>query len=273
MKALASRRVQLLRALPPGGMKVYGGSVILEPGLIEADFKNCAKRVWLAKAGFGAVKTPFDYAPHDHMGQGRRHDHDGSIPAARRSPGLRPISADHLLAMQPDVSFHVNGGPVAMPDADFRRIVNDSTIALQVCTAGNLRTTLLWAARRQAWRLRPLPDRHRYADRQRHHAARHALHHLALASLTDMPVERSSARRPATMRAFTAQFRLPARRKRRRRGADRCPAAAPRKCARRDQHGDIAAWAPWLPKACRASSGGAATRRAPRARRGSPNRR
>jgi enamidase len=47
--------------------------------------------------------------------------------------------------MQPDVSFHVNGGPVAMPDADFPRVVNESRMALQVCTAGNLRTTLLIA--------------------------------------------------------------------------------------------------------------------------------
>ena len=30
-----------------------------------------------------------------------------------------------------------------MPDEDFPRIVNESRIALQVCTAGNLRTTLL----------------------------------------------------------------------------------------------------------------------------------
>jgi enamidase len=58
-------------------------------------------------------------------------------------PGSSGIWADHLIAIQPDVSFHVNGGPVAMPDEDFPRIVNDSQIALQVCTAGNLRTTLL----------------------------------------------------------------------------------------------------------------------------------
>jgi enamidase len=40
------------------------------------------------------------------------------------------------------VSFHINGGPVAMPDADFPRIIHESEIALQVCTAGNLRTLL-----------------------------------------------------------------------------------------------------------------------------------
>jgi len=39
----------------------------------------------------------------------------------------------------------VNGGPVAMPDADFPRIVNESNVALQVCIAGNLRTTFLVA--------------------------------------------------------------------------------------------------------------------------------
>ena len=32
-----------------------------------------------------------------------------------------------------------------MPDQDFARLVNESTIAMQVCTAGNLRTTLLTA--------------------------------------------------------------------------------------------------------------------------------
>jgi enamidase len=61
-------------------------------------------------------------------------------------PGSSGIWAEHLLAIQPHVSFHVNGGPVAMPDGDYPRLVNESEIALQVCTAGNLRTTL-WVAK------------------------------------------------------------------------------------------------------------------------------
>src|SRR5919199_1046133 len=60
-------------------------------------------------------------------------------------PGSGAITGDHLLAMRPDVSFHINGGPTAMPDADFERVIRDSDMALQVCTAGNLRTTLLCA--------------------------------------------------------------------------------------------------------------------------------
>ncbi len=142
VKALALAAFKCFEHFRPGGMRVYGGSVILEPGLVEADFVELRRKgVWLAKAGFGAVKTPFDYAPMVHWARAAGmittvHTGGSSI------PGSSGIWADHLLAMQPDVSFHVNGGPVAMPDEDFPRIVNESTIALQVCTAGNLRTTL-----------------------------------------------------------------------------------------------------------------------------------
>ncbi|MBV8168462.1 MAG: amidohydrolase family protein [Alphaproteobacteria bacterium] len=143
VKALAVAAFKCFEHYRPGGMKVYGGSIILEPGVTEADLAEVAsKGVWLAKAGFGAVKTPFDYAPM--VQAAKRHGMITTVHTGGSSiPGSSGIWADHLLAMQPDVSFHVNGGPVAMPDADYPRIVNDSTIALQVCTAGNLRTTLL----------------------------------------------------------------------------------------------------------------------------------
>ena len=50
-----------------------------------------------------------------------------------------------MLVSHPHVSFHVNGGPVAMPEPGFARLVNASDIALKICTAGNLRTALLTA--------------------------------------------------------------------------------------------------------------------------------
>jgi enamidase len=143
VKALAVAAFKCFEHYRPGGMRVYGGSIILEPGLVEADFKEIAgKGVWLAKAGFGAVKTPFDYVPM--IGWAKKHGMVTTVHTGGSSiPGSSGIWAEHLLAMQPDVSFHVNGGPVAMPDEDFPRVVHESTIALQVCTAGNLRTTLL----------------------------------------------------------------------------------------------------------------------------------
>ena len=145
VKALAVAASKCFQKFRPGGMRVHAGSIILEPGLVETDFREIAdKGVWLAKAGFGAVKTPFDYVPM--IAWAKKHKMVTTVHTGGSSiPGSSGIWADHLLAMQPHVSFHVNGGPVAMPDEDFPRIVHDSSIALQVCTAGNLRTLLLVA--------------------------------------------------------------------------------------------------------------------------------
>tara|TARA_R110001592_G_scaffold363371_1_gene685511 strand:+ start:121670 stop:122866 length:1197 start_codon:yes stop_codon:yes gene_type:complete len=145
VKALAVAAQRCFQDYRPGGMRVHAGSIILEPGLVAADFEEIhAKGVWLAKAGFGAVKTPFEYAPMVHAAREAGlittvHTGGASI------PGSGAITGDHLLAMNPHVSFHINGGPVAMPDEDFERVILQSDIALQVCTAGNIRTMILCA--------------------------------------------------------------------------------------------------------------------------------
>ena len=145
VKALAVAARACFLTYRPGGMRVHAGSVILEPGLVAADFTELAAAgVWLAKAGFGAFATPFDYAPLVAMAKAAgmvttMHTGGSSI------PGSSGIWAEHLLAADPHVSFHVNGGPVAMPEEGFARLVNESAIALQICTAGNLRTALLTA--------------------------------------------------------------------------------------------------------------------------------
>ena len=145
VKALAVAAHKSFEQFRPGGMRVHAGSVILEPGLAEADFREiAAEGVWLAKAGFGAVKSPFDYAPLIAAAKAAGmittcHTGGSSI------PGSSAIRGAHLVAMQPHVSFHVNGGPTAVPDEDFRLIIEKTEAALQVCTAGNLRTTILVA--------------------------------------------------------------------------------------------------------------------------------
>ncbi len=145
VKALAVAAKKCFDHFRPGGMRVYAGSIIMEPGLVEDDFREIAAQgVWLAKAGFGAVETPYDYAPM--VAWARKHGMITTVHTGGSSiPGSSGIWADHLIKMQPHVSFHVNGGPVAMPEADYPRIVNESSIALQVCIAGNLRTTFVVA--------------------------------------------------------------------------------------------------------------------------------
>jgi enamidase len=145
VKALAIAAQRSFADYRPGGMRVIAGSVILEPGLTAADFRELAQKgVRLAKAGFGAVGSSYDYVPlvADAKAAGLLttcHSGGSSI------PGSGAIIGDHLLKIRPHVSFHINGGPTAMPDADFERVIRESDMALQVCTAGNLRTTLLCA--------------------------------------------------------------------------------------------------------------------------------
>ncbi|MFC0385677.1 amidohydrolase family protein [Muricoccus vinaceus] len=145
VKALALAAAACFRDYRPGGMRVHAGSVILEPGLTGADLRELREAgIWLAKAGFGAFATPYDYAPL--MREARAcgmvttmHTGGSSI------PGSSGIWAEHVLASDPTVSFHVNGGPVAMPEEGFARLVGESSVAMQICTAGNLRTALLTA--------------------------------------------------------------------------------------------------------------------------------
>jgi enamidase len=156
VKALAVAAQKCFEHYRPGGMKVYAGSIILEPTLNGNDLGEIAKKgVWLAKAGFGAFKTAFEYAPL--VAAARAHGMITTCHTGGSSiPGSGAITGDHLLAMKPHVSFHVNGGPTAMPDKDFERIIVEGDMALQVCTAGNLRTALLCAT---------LAQRHHAFDR------------------------------------------------------------------------------------------------------------
>jgi enamidase len=191
VKALAIAAQRSFAEYRPGGMRVIAGSVILEPGLTAADFRELAQKgVRLAKAGFGAVRNSYDYVPlvADANAAGLLttcHTGGSSI------PGSGAITGDHLLKIRPHVSFHTNGGPTAMPDADFERVIRESDMALQVCTAGNLRTTLLCAR---------LADQHGAFDRFiigtdtptgsgiMPLGMLYTIAHLA--SLTDMPPER-----------------------------------------------------------------------------------
>ncbi|MGE0626977.1 MAG: amidohydrolase family protein [Hyphomicrobiaceae bacterium] len=154
VKALALAAQRCFAAYRPGGMRVHAGSVILEPSLTGQDLTEIARKgVWLAKAGFGAVKDAYEYGPLISAAKTAgmvttMHTGGSSI------PGSGAITGDHLLSVRPHVSFHINGGPTAMPDRDFERVIKESDIALQVCTAGNLRTTLLCAnlaRRHDAW--------------------------------------------------------------------------------------------------------------------------
>jgi enamidase len=145
VKALAVAAHKCFENYRPGGMRVHAGSLILEPTLEQSDLDQArAEGVWLCKAGFGAVSRAADYI--DLVAMAKRAGllttlHTGGCSI----PGTFPVTGQDLLDIQPDISFHINGGPVAIDDRYFEPVVLETEIAMQVCTAGNLRTAILCA--------------------------------------------------------------------------------------------------------------------------------
>jgi enamidase len=142
LKALAVAARACFLNFHPTGMKVHAGAIVIEPTLQEADFREVAERgVWLAKYGFGQFADPADGAPQIRWAQQHGlkvmcHSGGASI------PGSKPISAEHLLQLRPDVCGHVNGGTTALRDEGVRQIVTDTDMILQLVQAGNLRSLL-----------------------------------------------------------------------------------------------------------------------------------
>jgi enamidase len=141
-KALAIAAAKCYAGFHPNGMKVNAGSVILEPGLTDADFAEMARHgVRHAKYGFGGYQQPRDGEPEVRMAQ--KHglcvlSHSGGTSI----PGSSPIDHDTLLHLRPDVAGHVNGGTTALADDGVRRLVTESAMTLQLVQAGNLRSSL-----------------------------------------------------------------------------------------------------------------------------------
>jgi enamidase len=142
VKALAIVAQRAWSAFRPGGMKVRGGSLICEPALRREDFAAlAAEGVRYMKVGFGAFADPSDAAPLVRWAREAgfvvmSHTGGASI------PGSSPITADHLLAMDPTIAGHANGGTTSLPDRDVERLLAESGMALQIVQAGNLRSAL-----------------------------------------------------------------------------------------------------------------------------------
>jgi enamidase len=141
-KALAIAAAKCFEHFHPNGMKVNAGSVVLEPGLTDADFAEMARHgVRHAKYGFGGYAQPWDGEPEVRLAQKHglcvmSHSGGSSI------PGSSPINHEVLLRLRPDVCGHVNGGTTSLDEAGIDRIIAESPMALQIVQAGNLRSSL-----------------------------------------------------------------------------------------------------------------------------------
>jgi enamidase len=142
VKALALAAQRAFSSFRPGGMKVLGGSLIIEPGLTEADLEELAgEGVWLAKVGFGAWERQADAAPIVRAAQ--RH---GFVVMAHTGgasiPGSSSVTFEDIITLDPDISGHSNGGTTALPEEDWPRLLTEFNGFVQLVQAGNLRSAL-----------------------------------------------------------------------------------------------------------------------------------
>ncbi len=128
------------------GPRLETGTLILAPGMTEADFAEVAAEGSICvKFIFYPLGEPWDealqYVEWAHKYGMVVKLHSGGV---SRSGSSRPAGAEVTFRLQPDIVAHISGGPIPMPKAEMESIVAQSKAFLEICTSGNyLRTVEL----------------------------------------------------------------------------------------------------------------------------------
>ena len=138
VKALAILAAKSFQAYRPGGMKVIGGAVILENGLTEADFIEMAHQgvKVVGEVGLGSVKDPKEAAPMIRWAKKQgmivmMHTGGTSI------PGSSTVTAEMVMAADPDIVSHINGGPTAVSTEEAFKLIDQTAYTLEIVHCGN----------------------------------------------------------------------------------------------------------------------------------------
>ncbi|HVJ49170.1 amidohydrolase family protein [Desulfitobacterium sp.] len=137
-KALAILAHKSFNNLRSTGLKVHGGAVILEKGLVEADFAEMAKEgVWLVgEIGLGSIKKPAEAKPM--VEWAKKYGMKVAMHTGGTSiPGSSTVTADEVIAVQPTVVSHINGGPTAIPPQEVEKLINTTDLTLEIVQCGN----------------------------------------------------------------------------------------------------------------------------------------
>lgn len=142
-KALAILAAKSWANLRPGGVKVLGGGLILEKGLKEKDFEELAAEgvTHVGEIGLGSVNQPEDAAPMVRWAKKNgmtvmMHTGGTSI------PGSATVTAEQVIATDPDVSAHLNGGPTAIFPEEVDKIIKETSLAFEIVHCGNPKIAL-----------------------------------------------------------------------------------------------------------------------------------
>jgi enamidase len=142
--AITSRHTT--RRLRPSGVKLHAGTVLLVPGMTEADFDR------MVEEDLDQVK--FIFYDWSRLGDGEAQQyvewaHERNIVVKLHSGGVsrsgssRVAGIDVVRAVKPDIVGHISGGPIPMPADEFRLVVDElPDAAIEVCTSMNYRATI-----------------------------------------------------------------------------------------------------------------------------------
>src|SRR6478752_5341794 len=117
LKAMAIYAQRAFTAFRPGGVKIHAGAPVIEPGMVEQDFKDLADAgvKLLGEVGLGGVKD--GATARQMVAWARKYGIQSTIHTGGPSiPGSGLIGADVVLEADTDVVGHVNGGHTALPD-------------------------------------------------------------------------------------------------------------------------------------------------------------
>jgi len=144
LKAMAIFAQRAFSAFRPGGVKVLAGAPVLEQGMTEEDFRELAAAgvTILGEIGLGSVKDGATAATM--VSWARKCGIQSTIHTGGPSiPGSGLIDKDVVLAADPDVIGHINGGHTALPDDQIVTLCERSPRALEIVHNGNERAALL----------------------------------------------------------------------------------------------------------------------------------
>ena len=143
LKAMAIAAQRMFTAFRPGGMKIHAGAPVIEPDMVEQDFKDLAEAgvTLLGEVGLGGVKD--GPTARRMVGWARRYGIQSTIHTGGPSiPGSGLIDAAVVLEADTDVVGHINGGHTALPDREIRCICEGCRRGLEIVHNGNERAAL-----------------------------------------------------------------------------------------------------------------------------------
>ncbi|MGE0340360.1 MAG: amidohydrolase family protein [Xanthobacteraceae bacterium] len=144
LKALAISSQRIFSNFRPSGVKIHAGAPVIEPEMVEEDFKELAAAgvKLLGEVGLGGVKD--GPTARRMVSWARKYGIQSTLHTGGPSiPGSGLIASEVVLEADTDVVGHLNGGPTALPDREIRCICEGCKRGLEIVHNGNSRAALV----------------------------------------------------------------------------------------------------------------------------------